>query len=245
MASRMFRHLAPIIAATVCLLFSGGLRAASYEVAGRSVAVELPPEYCAVDEGIRAERELHEVIQQINAGMNRVLVVFVDCRELLSWRRGEIDALTRYGQVLTPARETVFGDLHMSAFLGELRKVMDEAFAAGLQDGRSRALAVVPDLEVGEVRSLGVLAQDETAIYAGMAELLERGGGRLVMAGVVSMTLVNHVAVSVNLYRPYRDPASVEALLAEQKRFVRELLRRNVAQQSRRPAPPPDQADPS
>jgi hypothetical protein len=218
--------------------------AASYEVAGRSVAVELPSDYCAIDKGIRAERELHEVIQQINAGMNRVLVVFVECQELRSWRRGEIDALTRYGQVLTPARETVFGDLDLSTFLGELRKVMDQAFAAGLQDGRSRALAVVPDLEVGEVRSLGVLAQDETAIYAGMAELLERGGGRLVMAGVVSMTLVNQVAVSVNLYRPYDDPASVETLLAEQKRLMEELLRRNATLESRRPAVPPDQTDP-
>jgi hypothetical protein len=240
----MFQRLAPLIAAATCLLSSGGLQAASYEVAGRSVAVELPPDYCAIDKDIRAERELHEVIQQINAGMNRVLVVFVDCQELRSWRRGEIEALTRYGQVLTPARETVFDDLDLSAFLGKLRKVMDQAFAAGLQDGRSRALAVMPDLEVGEVRSLGVLAQDEMAIYAGMAELLERGGTRLVMAGVVSMTLLNQVAVSVNLYRPYRDPASVETLLAEQKRLVQELLRRNGTLESRRPAPPPDQADP-
>ena len=234
MVPKPTRRILFLLLAGIWLFRADPLAAESYQIAGRDLRIAAPAGYCAIDRNIAAERDLHQVIAQVNSGLNRVLLIFADCGELQGWRRGEIAGLSRHGQILTPIGENALETLTRGAFLDRLHKVMDQTFDNGLQEGRSRAIAVLPELTLGEVRSLGVLARDEAALYAGMAELLEQDGRELVMAGVVAISLANQVPLSVNLYRPYRDQASVQGLLAEQKRLMRDLLRHNGPQESSR-----------
>ena len=54
------------------------------------------------------------------------------------------------------------------------------------------------------------------------------------MAGVFAMTLMKEIPISVNLYRPYRDLATIKLLAGEQQRFLESLLMHNDNQETRR-----------
>lgn len=230
---RRHRTAIALCASSLWLGVPGTAAAESYTVAQRTLEVETPSAYCRLDRNRTAEDELFRVIEKVNAGLNRVLSVFVDCNELAQWRQGAMATIERYGQVLTPAQEIAYAGLPRRIFLEELEKVMGSAFASGLEQGRDRMAAVLPKLKLGEVRSLGLLATDDLALYAGMAELLASTEGNRVIAGIVAMTLVNEVPVSVNLYRTYEGPESIDALLVEQQQFLRDLMAGNGTLESR------------
>ncbi len=232
--TRRRRTAIALCASSLWLAVPGTAAAESYTVAQRTIEVETPSAYCRLDRNRTAENELFRVIEEVNAGLNRVLSVFVDCDELAQWRHGAMVTIERHGQVLTPAEEVAYAGLPRRIFLDELQKVMGSAFASGLEQGRDRMAAVLPKLKLGEVRSLGLLATDDLALYAGMAEHLASNDGNRVIAGIVAMTLVNQVPVSVNLYRTYEGPESIDALLVEQRQFLRTLTAGNETLDSQR-----------
>jgi hypothetical protein len=211
----------------------GSALAGSYRVAERSLVIEPPQSYCLIDRKVKAEADLFRFMEEINADLNRVLVVFVDCAELQRWRDGEVAFLQRYGNVLTPIEETSYPGMARGAFLEELRKVMDDAPLLGLEAGQERLEATMPELEVGESENLGIIEADDAALYAGIAQRLEYDGRTFVMLGIFSMTLINDVPLSVNLYRPLKNKQTVARLISEQRRFLQQLLERNRNLQGR------------
>ena len=210
------------IGAGIWLLFAfspatgGSVSTERYQVAGRALAIEAPQSYCLVDPRLPAEAELFGFMEDVNAGMNRVLVVFVDCNELERWRKGEIAVLERYGNVLTPIEEIVYPGMARDVFLDELHKVMGGAPPLGVDAGQALLEAAAPALEVGQSESLGILVADEAALYAAVAQKLAHEGQAMVVLGIFSMTLVNDVPLSVNLYQPMDDATTIEQLIADE-----------------------------
>jgi hypothetical protein len=228
------------------LLAAGGpALAGSYRVAERSLVIEAPQSYCPIDRKLPAEAELFRFMEDINAGLNRVLVVFVDCAELQRWRDGKAAFLERYGNVLTPIQETAYPRMARGAFLGELRKIMDSALPRGIEAGQARLEAAMPELRVGQTESLGIIDADEVALYGGIVQKLEYDGRAVALLGIFSMTLVNEVPLSINLYRPLENKETIAGLISEQQRFVRQLLVRNRNLQGRIGTPAPPRPDPS
>jgi len=211
----------------------GSALAGSYRVAERSLVIEPPQSYCLIDREVQAEADLFRFMEEINADLNRVLVVFVDCAELQRWRAGEVAYLERYGNVLTPIEETSYSGMARGAFLEELRKVMDSAPPLGLEAGQARLEATIPELEVGQSENFGIIEADDAALYAGIAQRLEYDGRTFVMLGIYSLTLVNDVPLSINLYRPLKNKQTAARLISEQRRFLRQLLERNRNLQGR------------
>ncbi len=121
--------------------------------------------------------------------------------------------------------------------------MFDQAFAIGAQQGQENVARVLPNMEIGEARSLGILYGDEAALYAGMAEKIGYDGLEFTLAVVIAMTLVKDVPISVNLYRPHEGETSFEHLLMDQQRFLHNLVGRNEQLEGRlapRPATPAD-----
>jgi hypothetical protein len=229
-----------ILAALIFLGGSASLHAENITVAGRTLSIDLPPSYCVLDRSDPAEDEMFRIMERIQAGMNRVLVVFYDCAELARMRRGESNTFDRYGQILTPIREQAYPGITREVYFAELTKVFDRAFAIGARLGQENIGEVIPEIQIGEARSLGVLETDEAALYAGMLEKIAFEGEEFTVAAVISMTLVKDVPVSVNLYRPYEGDASIDLLLMEQQRFLRRLVQENEVLESRlAPVPGP------
>jgi hypothetical protein len=229
-----------ILAALIFLGGSASLHAENITVAGRTLSIDLPPSYCVLDRSDPAEDEMFRIMERIQAGMNRVLVVFYDCAELARMRRGESNTFDRYGQILTPIREQAYPGITREVYFAELTKVFDRAFAIGARLGQENIGEVIPEIQIGEARSLGVLETDEAALYAGMLEKIAFEGEEFTVAAVISMTLVKDVPVSVNLYRPYEGDASIDLLLMEQQRFLRRLVQENEVLEGRlAPVPGP------
>ena len=67
---------------------------------------------------------------------------------------------------------------------------------------------------------------------AGVAQKLVLNGNEVVVAGIFAMTLIDQVPLSINIYRPYENRDTIERLMAEQRRFVGQLLKRNQTLQS-------------
>ncbi len=222
-----------LAAAAFCFL-AGPAEAADFRIADRFLAIEPPPSYCAVDRGIAEENDLVEFIEQINAGLNRVLLVFVDCDELGLWRSGQVTLLQRYGQVLTPIEEVAYRGMPRTVFLEQLQMAMDRAIPVGVEAGRARMETVLPELEAGQTESLGVLEVDDLALYAAIAQKMGLGQTEIVMAGVFAMTLVKDVPISVNLYRPYDGGATIDTLAREQRNFIEHLMKKNDSFETRR-----------
>ncbi len=221
---------------------AGPAQAANFRIADRSLAIEPPPSYCAVDRGIAEENDLVEFIEQINAGLNRVLLVFVDCDELGLWRSGRVSLLQRYGQVLTPIEEVAYRGMPRTVFLEQLEMAMDRAIPVGVEAGRARMETVLPELEAGQTESLGVLDVDDLALYAAIAQKMGLGQTEVVMAGVFAMTLVKDVPISVNLYRPYDGGATIDTLAREQRDFIEDLMKKNDSLETRRESRPKESA---
>jgi hypothetical protein len=221
------RRLSLVFALALSPAAGGSALADSYRVAERSLILDPPSSYCLIDRSVKAEAELYRFMVETNADLNRVLAVFVDCAELQRWRAGELSLLERYGNILTPIEETAYPGVTRSAFLAELRKAMDWALPLGIAAGQARIEATVPELNVGQSESLGVIEADEAALYGGIAQRLEYEGRSFVLLGIFSMTLIKDVPLSVNLYRPLKDQQTVARLISEQRRFLQLLLARN------------------
>lgn len=237
---RLFAVLLSLILATTA---SSASRAETAWIAGRTLTVEPPSGYCALDRDDSNENEMYRVMERIQEGMNRVLVVFYDCAELRSMRAGKTDTFDRYGQILTPVREQAYPGIPRDIYFSELRAVFDQAFAIGARRGQENVKKVVPDMRVGEARNLGILEEDDAALYAGMLEKVAFEGKAFTVAAVVSMTLVHGVPLSVNLYRPYEGQESFDKLLEEQRRFMKALVQRNEQLEGR--GQPPAGAKPN
>jgi hypothetical protein len=206
---------------------AGSAWADDFSIAGRELSIKVPGTYCALDRDDPVEKEMFEVMEQVQDGLNRVLLVFYDCAELRAMHRGEHSSFGRYGQVLTPIREQAYPGISRDAFFAELRKVFDRAFAIGAERGRANVAKSIPDMQIGEARSLGILGTDPRALYAGMLEKVTFDGEVATVAAVVSVTLLKDVPISVNLYRSYEDEASFDVLLEEQRSYMERLMRLN------------------
>ena len=234
---------AALLALVLSLAGTPSLHAETFTVAGRSLSVDLPAGYCALDRSDPVENQMFDVMERIQAGTNRVLLVFYDCEELASMRLGETDTFDRYGQVLTPSGEQAYPGIDRHIYFGELRKVFDQAFAIGAQKGQENVARVLPEMEIGEARSLGIVYEDDAALYAGMAEKISFGGGEFTVAAIIAMTMIKDVPISVNLYRPYAGDDSFGQLLMEQQPYLRSLVGQNEQLEGRLAPTPATPAD--
>lgn len=221
------RLLSALTALAVVAFAAGSAWAEDFSIGGRNVTIKVPGTYCTLNRDNPIENEMFKVMERVQDGLNRVLLVFYDCAELRAMHRGEHSTFGRYGQVLTPVREQAYPGISREVFFAELRKVFDRAFATGAERGRANVERSLPDMRIGEARSLGILDTGPRALYAGMLEKIAFEGEVATVAAVVSVTLLKDVPISVNLYRTYQDETSFDLLMEEQRSYMERLSRLN------------------
>jgi hypothetical protein len=195
------------------------------------VALPLPQGHCPMSEQQPAEREIIELTRQINQGRNFVMAMFADCGELESLR-GEGRALDNYGGYLAPISA---GTEPLAMPRGQFLAAIAKAFAqqdpvAAIEDEmRERVERADLALEVGEMAGLGLIHQDDTAVYTGVIQslVMEDGSSERVVA-ITGITLVQGHPVSVNLFAPFRDSATVETLLVAQRQNLARFVAANA-----------------
>ncbi|MGE5203060.1 MAG: hypothetical protein ACM3O6_13445, partial [Acidobacteriota bacterium] len=200
-----FRTIA-YAAAACAAMASHAARGDQLELAGQTVIVEAPPGYCAFDRNRPAEAARIEAQEKGQAEVNRLALAFVDCQDLAKDRETGNYDFSKYGMILVPLQS---GQVRKAAGLSRqeyVQRVAKQFPAFDAADAIETAKKRLTDtgVSVNGVRMLGVLAQDDTALYFGIGldgvGNTEQGTQHRVL-GIVGLTLVNQVPISVNLYR--------------------------------------------
>lgn len=209
---------------------------------GRELAIDLPAGailfeppagYCLLEpESHDADRHLFEMQAQILEPSNRLLAYVIDCRALDRWRADPEAGTGDYGLFMLPLSDGAvrrFDGLSRAAFLDEMARLYEGIgsgdISAAIGEATQRVLA---ELNIGEIRSVGVLDRDDAAIYVGLLGSFDDGGSAYTLAVLMAMTLLDGYPASFNLYTGYVDGQTFDALLAQQKTHMGRLAAMNT-----------------
>ena len=201
-------------------------------VAGQDVVLPTPKKNsCVLDRAEPSDRGIITMLEARNSGKNDVLMVFGDCKSIARARRGEGTAFVD-GHVLAP-----YNNGAPRVFETQTRAEAVEDVAAVLPKLPWQQIARTAEdlwksegqtLPSNSLKPLGVLYTDRDAVYFGvMISAPDPNGRPQTVAGVVGVTLVNKVLLSINLYRTYAGQATIDALLKEQRRNIDALIQAN------------------
>jgi hypothetical protein len=195
---------------------------------GQAIAVPIPAGYCELGQHL-AEAA---VVDRLRAGLgntNTVLAVFADCAEAAELRRGARAGVDNYGQIMAPrpaGELRRFSGVPRAEYIRQLSARADGILPGAMERGVERAQSFVPDTKFQE--SLGVLATDTNGLYFGvLMSAPYPDGEQKAVLGVVGMTLVKELPISINLYRAYKGAPELPELLARQRNALAGLVRAN------------------
>ena len=171
-------------------------------------------------------------LRTANEGTNTVRLAFVECSQLERWRRGELETLDDYGYLSTPDQlENTPVNMKLSAFVELMSKSLNGAgmqdFERGVAEGTDRVRDRLPRIKLNETQNLGVLFEDNRAVYLGINQKLrtERGTEKVVLGGVANTMLNNRVA-HMYLYTAFGDDA-LATLLGNSRALVDRTITAN------------------
>jgi hypothetical protein len=232
-----------LFGALVCVAAGlGGASAADFRLGNRTLAVEPPAGYCAMDRRAPLEGPLFEAQEKASPTI-RVLALHVDCRKLDAYRGEEA-----YLEDLAPSI-LVLASLHEGEpmVVGLPREQFNEAMEVGMRSitesqvqematqSSETLLAVLKeklgphyaDIRYVGTQYLGILGRDETAVYMGQIAKLSLAGTPWTETAVSASTLVNGVVITVSYAEPGDRPEAVGDILTQVRQFTRDLIALN------------------
>jgi hypothetical protein len=230
LASRVARGLA---AATVFVGLAMQAAAAEQMVfAGQTLNIEPPAGYCALDRSRAAEASLLAAQEGAQRDANRIALAFAECNDLAKARESGTYDLAAYGMVLVPLQHgnVVKYTGSRPAFVADAAKQFGD-FDADKAMETAKARIKESGVTVTGLRMLGVLAKDDTALYLGVTldgVADASGGSPQRVLGIVALTLVNEIAVSINIYQAGANEDAIPAMIARDKAIVAALIAANA-----------------
>jgi hypothetical protein len=230
-------------------LAAAAAQAERLTLGGRTVVLEPPAGYCALDPARPEEAKLIDFNEQMQQPRNHVAMQLADCGELEEFRAGKRPSFERYGQYFVPVVDGAVKpvpDYTRAAFLAEGARELPKLDSGALMDEVTAKLRESAGGDVAGAKFLGVLQQDEAGLYLGIAVGQISAGDQAVSAGaigVVGLTLVNQVSVSLGLYRAHAGAEAVPDLLAKIRQTLAATLQANAEIEAREAAPRPSGID--
>ena len=213
----------------VCIftLLTLNAQAGTATLLDRPIQFSIPTGYCEIG-GLPPDEELVDRQKKAIGTSNQVLAMFADCNELEDYRKGNRTILDNYGQILAQKPKG-----HLRALKGVSRKEYIQNISAhsnymadALNKAEARVRQYIPDYQSHE--NLGILNTDSNGLYFGILMTIndETGHPRKII-GVIGMTLVNEIPISINLYRVYRDTPNLRGLLTQQQSALASFVSEN------------------
>jgi len=227
--------LATLLAASIG---ASAARSETLMLGGRTVIVEPPSSYCALDPARPAEADLIAFNEKMQRPRNHVVMQLASCDELADFRAGKRESFDRYGQIFTAASDDAVKSVvgySRAEFLTEAARELPKLDSGPLIDEVTNKLRQTAGSDVSGIRFLGVLKQDGSGIYFGVAIGDTPLANQPVAStmGVVGLTLVNQVSVSLGLYQINVGPEAMPGLLATVQQTLATLVQANVETEAR------------
>ncbi|MGE0118982.1 MAG: hypothetical protein AB7S71_07845 [Dongiaceae bacterium] len=235
-------NLLRALALAVAVASPAAALAADITVGGRVLHIAPPPGFCALDRSNDVDATVFNLTARMQRGYGELVEFWADCQSLAGYRAGqtEITPYVLIGAQLGGNGRVTPVDLPLADYLAEMRRVADK------QDGgktltkgdigqivRQRVDEVRAELgdaypvEAGETRLLGTIGQDDSAIYIAVLQRLREGGTERHIGGIISMTELNGISATVNLYDSHDGSDSFDAMLGRTKAIVAALVAAN------------------
>jgi hypothetical protein len=217
-------------------------RAETLTLGGRTVILEPPAGYCALDPARQNEAELIAFNEKMQQPRNHVVMQLADCGELAEFRAGTRQNFERYGQYFAPLSEGAvkpITDRTRASFLIEGARELPKIESAAIVDEVAAKLRESAGGAVAGAQFLGVLKQDDAGVYLGIAIGKVTVGDQTVSAGamgVVGLTLVNEISVSLGLYRANVGAEAVPDLLSKIQQTLAAMIQANAEIEAREEA---------
>ena len=228
-----------LVGALVVGLFTSAARAETPTLGGRTVILEPPAGYCALDPARQDEADLIAFNEKMQQPRNHLVMQLADCGELADFRAGKRPSFDRYGQYFVPvtdgAVQPVTGFTRAS-YLEEGARELPKLDSGALVDEITAKLRAGAGSDVTGMHFLGVLKQDEAGLYLGIAVGKVSVGDQTASAGaigVVGLTLVNEIPVSLGLYQANVGAEAVPDLLAKVQQTLASIVQANAETEAR------------
>src|SRR5690349_3945255 len=157
----------------VCLvLFALGASAETLTLAGKTVVLEAPQGYCALDAARPQEAALIAFNEKMQQPRNHVIMQLADCDELAEFRADKRQNFDKYGQYFTAVSDGAVKRVTGYAradFLDDAAKELPKLDSGGIVDEVTKKVHDNAGADVGGVKFLGVLKQDDAGVYMGIA----------------------------------------------------------------------------
>jgi hypothetical protein len=216
-----------LIVLCLVLAIASPVSAETFDIAGRTVAIELPTGFCPLDRDHPMDREIFAVTEDVNTTA-RYLFHAAPCQSLEDWHEGRALAVDRYMNAVTPLFEGEpkgLGGMTRSRFLWEMKQTLPTLDLDEVQ-AEVDEMYSGKDIAVGGIQMLGVIAEDENALYVALASTVETAQGENVVATLWATTALNSAIVFVYLTTDMA-PGIHETLAAELAPYMAELVRQN------------------
>jgi hypothetical protein len=209
-------------------------RAAEELVADRIVLIEPSEGFCALDIEQQVDSLLFEQMKRLQKDFSQLIGYWVDCRQLEQLRAGEANAPESY--VLILAQRPGIGaaiepvDLPLESFLRMMKDyLLNQGGMGNVEDGYELGKDVLDDngINTGETQSLGLIADDASALYVASIQGYEAGGVSAIAAIVAGVTELNGVITSVTVYDTYRGAETIEILQRRAMKIAADLVAKN------------------
>lgn len=208
-------------------------KAADEVVGDRTLHIEPSEGFCALDP--EQDSLLFEQARSRQKGMFQIVGYWLDCRQLEKLRNGEPRAMQSYvlilaqrkgpdGSVIEPF------DRPLEEYLRLLKDfLLNQGGMGRVEEGYELGKDVLKErgINPGESKSLGLIADDASALYIANIQAYESGGVSAVGAAVGGLTELNGLVVSVNVYDTYRDGGTIEVLQRRASTIAAALVAKN------------------
>lgn len=197
-----------------------------------SITLTTPPGQCEMDPGQPSDAGTLQAIRAA-IGSNTLLAMYADCKQLADWRAGKRGLLEDFAQyqVLTEAIDKPPAPdpaQTLKELCANLREEGERMMAGMASDVKQRLEQVLKNVQVNQIRFLGVVADDADACYSATAQRAKAQTGKdITIVGLSATTFVKGKLVYYYLYAPYRSAQTVTTLLAKQKLNIAALLAAN------------------
>lgn len=231
----LIRHAIAGIAAfsVVLLAVVASTAAEKYKLPRATIRFEPPDGFCLLGSKKHPiDQELIDLQARILDNYGQLLALVVECNAIDSWRAGGPTKTGKFGLLLaikSKGKVRRYPKMTQKQLGAAMERSIRRVDMKSLEKEISSAAAKAVDgLRLGKFKLLGLLHNDDGAVYVGLIGSAVIGKVKTNNAAVSATMLVKGYLISFNLYAKYAGKQQIfNTLLATQKTFTRQFVALN------------------
>lgn len=214
------------------VMASLGARAAALDLAGRKIEVPIPAEYCPFGKRL-VDIELARALLNELGNDNQVLAFFADCDELDAYRHRRRAALDNFGLVFAQKKNgnspVPIKGRSRQEFIRDLGGVTisDPSDVVRLGEAHYKLALARGKLSLRSQQPFHLQADGNGAYFGIVGQLTDSDGKLSNVLGVLGITLVKEMFLSIEIYQRIGAAPPIEELLDRQQAAMAKLVEAN------------------